>query len=185
MGAQPFPRLAVEDYLALDRAAEHKSEFHDGEMFPIVAATVAHARLASRVASLFESRLKRHCYGLTAMRVRVTAAKFVYPDYAVVCGSPQLTDEHQDTLINPKAVVEVLSPSTADYDRGAKFDLYRQLPSFEEYLLVFQDERRVELLRKTNAERWTIDTLIAPDTRIELASLGVEFPLAELYEGIL
>ena len=177
--------LTAEDYLALDREAEHKSEFHDGELFPIVEATVAHADLAGACIMAIRPRIRKECRVLAQMRTRVTAAKFVYPDIAVVCGAPQLTDEHQDTLLNPKVVVEVLSPSTADYDRSGKFDLYRQLPSFEEYLLVFQDEPRVELLRKSSAARWTIDSLTAPEARIELTSLGIEFPLAELYDGIL
>ena len=83
------------------------------------------------------------------IRVRVSPKKYLYPDLLVYCGEPQLTDEVEDTITNPKVIVEVLSPSTANYDQGGKFRLYQQLPSFEEYVLVSQDTPRVEVSRKT------------------------------------
>lgn len=118
------------------------------------------------------------------LRVRVSARKFVYPDISIVCGSPQLTDEHQDTLTNPKLIIEILSPSTSDYDEGGKFRLYQLLPSFEEYLLVAQDEPRVDTYLRQPDHSWLLRTITGLDSSVELRTLGFSLPLAEIYEGI-
>jgi Uma2 family endonuclease len=119
------------------------------------------------------------------MRVRVSPTHFVYPDLLVVCGNPSLTDESVDTLTNPKVVFGVLSPSTADYDRGGKFELYRELPSFEEYVLVSQDRQRVETFSRTQAGDWLLKRYDGPAASLALSSLGIPIPLAEIYSGIL
>ena len=108
--------------------AEVPSEFHDGEMFPIEAVSVAHARLSKKVLAWFDNNLSgTGCEVLGApLRVRVSPTKFVLPDLLVMCGAPALTDEHQDTITNPKVIIEILSPSIADYDYGRKFALYRR-----------------------------------------------------------
>ena len=88
-----------------------------------------------------------------------------------------LTDEYQDTVTNPKVIVEILSPSTADYDYGQKFILYRKLESFEEYLLVAQDEARIEVARKTVDKRWLISTYEGLDAVVNVESLGISLPM--------
>jgi len=136
MSAPASLKLSVE-YLALDRAAEVPSECHDGEMFPIQAASLAHATLSVKVnvSGCFRDALKGTPGRAAAstLRVRTAATRYVYPDLLVFCGRPELIDEHQDTITNPKVIVEILSPSTANFDYGAKFRLYQALPSFEEY----------------------------------------------------
>jgi Uma2 family endonuclease len=102
----------------------------------------------------------------------------------VVCGKPVLTDEHQDTLLNPKVVLEILSPSTADYDYGHKFILYRRIESFEEFVLVAQDQARVEVYRKTPDKRWLITNYEGLDAVVKVESLGISFQLAEIYAGV-
>jgi Uma2 family endonuclease len=114
----------------------------------------------------------------------VSPTKFLIPDIIVVCGKPALTDEHQDTITNPKVIVEILSPSTADYDYGEKFILYRRLESFEEYLLVSQDQPRVEVARKTPDKRWVISTYEGMDAVVNVESLDVSLPLRDIYGGV-
>ncbi len=145
MGANPLFAVTVEQYLCLDEAAERKSEYHDGELFPIVDATPAHSRLAFNIAAILHGRLKKGCAGMIAPRVRVSLTRFVYPDAAIVGGEAQLS---ADSLANPRTVIEILSPLTEGFDAGGKFKLYQLLPSFEEYLLIAQDQPRVELFRK-------------------------------------
>ena len=187
MGALAVPSLTVEQYLALDRAAEFKSEYHDGEMFPIAAVSLPHGRLSVTVGAALEGRLKQsECRAVgSSMRVRVSQTKFVCPDILVFCGKPALTDEHADTRTNPKVIFEILSPSTQDYDYGTKFSLYRQLPSFEEYVLISQTAHLVEVYRRTPESRWLLSTYAGPDAVFPVESLGITIPLAEIYSGVL
>ncbi len=187
MSALATPRLTVKEYLELDRAAELKSEYHDGEVFPIAAVSFRHGRLAVRAGRILDTQLSKNSCEIASspVRVRVSATQYVYPDLVVVCGKPQFTDEHVDTITNPKVIVEVLSPSTADYDQGGKFELYQQLGTFEEYMLVSQDQVKVKVFRKQSSTMWTMETFTGAEAIIRLDSLPVEFPLSELYEGIL
>ena len=169
----------------LDEAAERGSEYHDGELFAIVDASFNHAVLGAKLGSAFSTRLRDStCLGLQAPRVRTSSTQYVYPDFAVVCGKPQFSIGHGETLENPKVIVEILSPSTADFDHGGKFELYRNLPSFEEYLLVSQDEPRVEIFRKKSPSSWSMNIVRGLEETVHVTSLGIEFPFNELYEGV-
>ena len=99
-------------------------------------------------------------------------------------GKPALTDEHADTVTNPKVIVEVLSPSTSDYDYGAKFSLYRELPSLEEYILVAQETPRIEVFSRTADRQWLLSTYDGLGATLPVSSLHIAIPLAEIYSGI-
>ena len=119
------------------------------------------------------------------MRLRVSAGNaYTYPDVTVICGKPEFTGKGQDILVNPTVIVEVLSTSTAGYDRGAKFVLYRTVQSLQEYLLVFQDERRVDLFTRLNDKDWRIETIHATSGRLRLASVNVELTFDRIYLGV-
>ena len=186
MGAPPVTKVSVEEYLALDRAAEVKSEYHDGEMFPMESASWIHSIIGFKIGAwLIRELHKTPCnVAGSSLRVRVSPTKYVLPDIVVVCGKPALTDEVQDTLTNPKVIIEILSPSTMDYDFGEKFRLYRRLPSFEEYVLVSQDRARVETYRKTADKRWVLTIFEGLDSVAPIESLNVSLPLAEVYDGV-
>ena len=183
MSAMPVPKLSVEEYLALDRVAEVRSEYHDGELFPMLATTWEHGRIAVNTARRLSERLDgRPCrVANSTVRVRVSPTNFVYPDILVVCGKPAFADNEQDTINNPKVIVEILSPSTAGYDYSGKFALYRRLPSFEEYLLIAQDEPRVEVFRKTPESRWLLTSYEGLESTVHVESLDIDLPLAEIY----
>jgi len=163
--ATAIDRLSVEEYLALDRAAERHSECHDGEMFP-------------------ERLDGTPCRVAGTLRVRVNPSKFVYPDVLVYCGKPDTTDDHIDTLTNPKVIVEILSPSTEDYDYGKKFVAYRAMASVEEYLLISQDKPRVEVFRRMPDQRWVLTTFEGLDAVVAVESLGISIAMIELYNGV-
>ena len=186
MSANPLPILTAEAYLAMDRSAEWKSEFHDGEMFPMEAVSLRHSLIFDNLVGALRPRLKAiGCRGLPGpLRVRASVSKYVYPDYQIVCGKPQLTDEHADTLINPKVVIEILSPSTTGYDHGPKFDLYRRLPSVEEYVLISQSEPQVEVFSKQGEKSWSLTIIDNAEQAVRLQSVGIDFPLSELYDGV-
>ena len=148
MATQPRAFLTPEQYLEIERKAERKSEYWNGEMFAMAGATAPHNLVASNTSSLAHAQLRsKPCRVYQSdMRVRVLATGLnTYPDVVIVCGEQRFLDGHQDTLLNPKVIVEVLSPSTEAYDRGLKFAHYRQIESLDPYLLLSQDRMQAEL----------------------------------------
>jgi Uma2 family endonuclease len=119
------------------------------------------------------------------MRVQVTPTGLcVYPDVIVVCGEPQFRDERRDTLLNPNLIVEVLSESTEAYDRGKKFEHYRTLESFTEYLLIASDRVSAELFTRQPDGRWLLSTAGSLQESLELLSVGCRLTLADVYEKV-
>ncbi|MDQ1560450.1 MAG: hypothetical protein QOD32_3510 [Pyrinomonadaceae bacterium] len=179
--------VTPEEYLTLERAAEYKSEYLDGEIFAMVGASRKHNLIAGNVfASLKQLLRDKPCETyISDMRVRIPAANvYTYPDVAVVCGESQFEDEAVDTLLNPTLIVEVLSKSTASYDRTAKFGYYRTLASVTEYLLVAQNDYHVEHYAKQADSRWLLADIRGLESRVELASVGCTLALSEVYDRV-
>ena len=183
MSASPIPKLSVEEYFALIRSTDARFEYHDGEIFPVHAATWAHGELVTKTARRLDERLDgQPCrVSTSSVYVRVSPTKVVCPDIVVACPKPDFIDDKRDTITNPKVIVEILSPTTADYDYGEKFALYRRLPSFEEYLLIAQDEPRIEVFRKNPDGRWMLTSYEGMEATVRVESLAIDLPLAEIY----
>lgn len=174
------------EYLALQRAAEHKSEYADGYILAMVGATRRHNLIAGNVFGELRAALRgRPCETyVNDMRVKVEASgRYFYPDVTALCEEPRFEDDHGDTLLNPAVVVEVLSGSTEAYDRGEKFAHYRRLGSLQEYVLVAQDKVRVEHYARRE-EGWLLTELSDPEDTLELESLGCGVGLREIYERV-
>ena len=185
MGALAVGKLTVEEYFAMDDASERPLEYHDGEIFPIVDATPQHARIHANATLSVGGRLKgTTCFVNTNLRVRTTARNYVVPDLAVICGSLITAAESKNAIANPKVIVEILSPSTADFDHGGKFALYCKLPSFTEYVLIAQDAPIVEVFYKVSDMKWMLSKYEGTQSIVKIESLGMEIPASELYEGI-
>lgn len=186
MASDPRPRVSPEDYLALERRSETRSEYLDGEIFAMTGASERHNLLAGNLYTTFRAQLRpRGCrVYVSDMRVKVSATDlYTYPDVVVVCSKPQFEDAEVDTLLNPQVIVEVLSKSTEDYDRGTKFVHYRAIPSLTEYLLVAQDQIHVEHhLRQ--AEGWLLTETDRLDDVLDLPSAGARLDVAEVYDGV-
>jgi Uma2 family endonuclease len=188
MSTQPKNHLTPEQYLEIERKAEYKSEYYQGEMFAIAGASLAHNRIVTAAIIDLGQQLRRgpsEVFG-SDMRVAVTATGlYTYPDAVVVCGEPQLLDGQLDTLLNPTLIVEVLSPSTEAFDRGRKFGHFRTIKSLKEYLLISSELIGAELFARQADERWTLtaDAKRLEDT-IELESVGCRIKLADLYEKV-
>lgn len=176
-----------EEYLALERAAEFKSEYFNGEIFAMSGASLRHVLIVTNLVVELATQLKkRDCtvYS-TDLRVKVNpTGLFTYPDVIVVCGEPLFSDEQKDTLINPTVIVEVLSESTKDYDRGGKFEQYRTLESLKEYVLVAQDKPHVEHFVRQADHRWLLSESNRMDGTIGLASICSTLALAEVYDKV-
>jgi Uma2 family endonuclease len=185
---QPLAQHHVtpEEYLALERASEFRSELIDGQIVAMSGTSRAHSLIVVNLAREISVQLRgRPCEIYIAdMRVRVApTGLYTYPDLAGLCGEPRLEDGHHDTLTNPALVIEVLSPSTEAYDRGEKFAQYRALDSLCEYVLVAQDRMRVEHYRRQEAQ-WVLTALDGPDAVLNLESIGCTVRLADIYEKV-
>lgn len=184
MASQPVARLTEEEYLAHERTSEYRSEFVGGEMFAMSGGTLRHNALAVAFLGLYRETLRRRgCFVFSAdAKVRTAASRsYVYPDVAVTCGSVKLESEY---LENPKLIVEVLSPSTADYDRGTKFGLYREIPALDDYVILHQERIRAEHWRRL-PEGWLLRDYEGPDSVIPIDGLGLRIELDQLYAGLL
>lgn len=187
MSTAPKPRFSPEEYLEIERKAEFRSEYVDGEMFALSGASFAHTVITGNVVTGLRSRLRGK--GCTVhpvdLRVRATpTGLFCYPDVVVVCGEPRFVDGEKDTLTNPVLLVEVLSPSTADWDRGGKFVRYRRLASLREVLFVAQDAVHVEQFTRQDQGLWLLAEHEESGSVLKLNSLGIELPVAEVYEDV-
>ena len=181
------PLYSEDEYLAFERDSETKHELVNGVINAMAGATYRHNLIASNVLLVLGTLLRgKGCRAVGSdQRVHVPATGlYTYPDITVVCGPPEFHAKDQDTLINPRVIVEVLSSSTEAYDRGAKFAHYRSLPSFVEYVLVAQDEPRVEHFRRIETGQWLLTVYAAENERVALPALGCEMPLGELYDGV-
>jgi Uma2 family endonuclease len=173
--------MSAQDYLGFERQSEFRHEFYKGEIFQMSGASRKHNTIVC-------NQLRgKNCEGYANdMRVHIPATGlFTYPDVVIVCGEPKFLDDEFDTLLNPVVLIEVLSPSTADFDRGRKFWHYQSIESLREYVLIAQDEMNVEHLIKQESGRWHVAEYSAPETEIELPSVGVTLKLGEIYERVL
>jgi Uma2 family endonuclease len=187
MSTAAVRRYTVEEYLALERDSETKHEFYDGEMFAMAGASEAHDLVAGNVfAELHAAVRSRDCRAHSSdMRVLCATGLYAYPDASVACGPRDIeTVAGVETLKNPLLVVEVLSKSTEDYDRGRKFVHYRTIPSLKGYLLLAQNRPAAEHLAKQADGRWLISTAEGLESGIALPELGVTLRLADLYAKV-
>lgn len=179
-------RATEAEYLARERASDARHEYVNGEIVAMAGGSPAHAQLAYNLIAALGARLRAGpCRGYSSdLRVHVAATRlYTYPDLTVVCGEPRFHTEDGDTLINPTLIAEVLSDATEAYDRGAKFAHYQRLESLREYVLVSQNERRIEVFRRAEGGDWMYHEYRDAGL-VALPALGIEVPLAEVYERV-
>jgi Uma2 family endonuclease len=186
--AEPAERLRMtaEEYLAFERASDEKHEFADGEIFAMSGGKGPHANVSANIIGAFTvAFMRRACRAYTSdMRVHIPATgRFVYPDASVVCGRPQYKDENIDTLLNPKIIVEVLSPSTEAYDRGDKFTNYRTIASLMHYIIAAQDKPFVEVYTREEDGSWRLREY-GPGTQIKLSAVDCSLDVDQIYAGV-
>jgi len=160
MATSPSPaKISFDEYLELERAALFKSEYRGGEIFAMSGGTPAHAQLSGRMVVLFDKLLQGCRIFSSDLRVYAKAVnEGMYPDVTVTCEELQFHDQRKDVILNPMFVVEVLSPSTREYDLGLKVSFYRSIPSVE--AIFFVDSERQYVQRQTrNIGNWTLDEM--------------------------
>ena len=187
MSSQVKVYYTPDEYLALERKAEYKSEYFGGEIFAMTGASRKHNLVAGNIFAALHLQLKKRPCEIypSDMRVKVSpTGLYTYPDVAVVCGEPMFDDEQRDTLLNPTVLVEVLSKSTASYDRGEKFEHYRKIKSLAEYLVVAQDKYHVEHYTRQSDDQWLLSETDDPQKTIRVSSIECDLALADIYDKV-
>ena len=159
MASAPSPLLlSPEQYLEIDSRAELPSEFYDGVMYPIEATSFRHGDIQSNLGTFVKLALRDSpCYSYgPAIRLKLPNQRYTYPDLFVVCGKTEREDKKYDTALNPVVIFEVLSPSTGDFDRGGKADLYRAMPTVRDYVIIAQDEVLVQRYARQDGDKWLL-----------------------------
>jgi Uma2 family endonuclease len=180
------PRFTPEQYLALERQAEFKSEFDNGFIEAMSGASREHSLITGNVSREIGNLFKNRSCEVYAADMRVwigPARQYRYPDVTAVCGKPEFQDGEFDTLLNPALIVEVLSPSTESIDRNRKFAAYRRLKSLREYVLISQYEVLVEKFAR-DGENWIYTALDNLEDTLHLISIDCDVPLKEIYAKV-
>ena len=187
MVAQQDRLLTQEEYLAFERTSEVKHEYVAGEIFAMTGATRRHNLIAGNTLSGIRPQLRgRRCEIYPSdMRVKIEALGiYTYPDLSVVCGPPRFEERREDTLLNPLLLIEVLSPSTEQYDRGMRFRRHQLIPSFAEYLLIAQDRPRIEHYLRQDDSSWVQTVSEDLAATLTLPTINCTLPLAMVYEDV-
>jgi Uma2 family endonuclease len=180
------PRFTPEQYLALERSAERKSEFHNGFIEAMAGASLEHNQIVVNLVRELSNRLLDGPCNVLASDMRVwieSARRYVYPDVLVVCGEPRFQDREFDTLLNPTVIVEVLSPSTERKDRGKKFVAYRTMDSLREYVLVDSESVLVEVFSRRD-DQWVLTAARDRQAAVRLQAIDCELPLERIYARV-
>ncbi len=179
-------RLTLAEYNKLEEESDTRYEYHQGEVFAMAGGDPKHSAIANSMGRLLGNvLLSKNCTVFNSdLKYRIDSLdKSLYPDVSVVCGTPERSKNDTNALTNPVLLVEVLSKSTASYDRGNKFHYYSQLSSLREYVLVEQDAWKVETrYRNAPDQPWKMDWFEG-EAAVALRSLNITLPMAELYRG--
>ena len=187
MSAVPVAKYSIQDYLEIEESTGKQYEFYDGELFEVEGASVDHNRIVMRsVEKILPHLAGKTCeaFGSQQKILSKQNNSVVYPDITIVCGAIELSSKSKDIITNPTVFIEVVSPSTGDYDHGDKFLMYRLLPSLKEYILISSVKILVEKFTKQHSRRWTMDDYRRPEDSLMIESIGLRLSLSEIYAGI-
>jgi Uma2 family endonuclease len=180
-------KMSLEDYLVWEEGSGGKHEFYRGEIFAMAGTTIRHNRITGNIYARLYQLLEGHeCEPFGSdQRVRISAVDLsTYPDVSVVCGEPKADEVDRHGIINPRIIVEVLSPSTENYDRGKKFELYQHLSSFAEYVVVYQSEARIIHYVRQDDGTWSYRLPVGVHETLRLESIGRVLPLEAIYRNV-
>lgn len=187
MQAQRQTYFTAKEYLDMERVAPTKSEYYAGEIFAMAGASSRHTVIVANVVYLLVGQLKGRKCSAHANDLRVHVKQiglYTYPDVVVICGQPLFADNQKDTLLNPNVIVEVLSDSTEQWDRGRKFAMYRTIESLTDYLLITQNSALVEHYVRQPAGQWVLSDHRGLEAAVVIASIDCTLPLADIYDKV-
>jgi Uma2 family endonuclease len=175
------------EYLELEEKAEFRSEYRDGEIVPMAGGTTNHNRISLNIATNLTFSLKGQSYEVYMSDVRLWIPpnrQYTYPDVMLIQGEPIYLENTTSTVTNPRLIVEVLSKSTGNYDRGDKFDYYRSIPTLQEYILIDQSRYHVIQYAKANEEQWLMTNYSQAEGIVKLGSVDLTLSLHDLYDRV-
>lgn len=180
---------SLEEYLMREERSVNKHEFHQGKIIKMPWGNYKHSEIAGNLSHALKLVVKplpiKYRIFTSDLKIYIEAVdKALYPDALVVCEKPQFWNDREDLIVNPLMIVEVLSPSTRTYDRGEKFLLYEQIPTFKEYVLIEQHKPHVETWFREHPTTWNKITAADLKSQIRFRSLGVSVALSDIYENI-
>lgn len=179
--------FTMAEYLEVEKEASEKHEYYRGELFAMSGAGPKHNIIFRNLFRELAFTLKgKPCqpYG-SDQRVHIPEnGLFTYPDISIICGNIDTSVEDDDSIIHPAVIIEILSPSTRDYDRGSKFKLYRAIPTLKEYIMVDSESISVETFRLNEDKTWQIEEYEQAGQSLYIRSLGFSIPLTEIYDGV-
>jgi Uma2 family endonuclease len=187
MTVQPRHRYTSAEYLARERASDYKSEFYAGEIFALAGGSEQHNLISGNVYASFHAQLRRRQCTVYPSDMRVFiphTGLYTYPDVSVVYGPAQFQDAQRDTLLNPTVIVEVLSPSTENYDRGKKFQNYRTLDWLQEYIVIAQNAYHIEHYIRQPNNQWLLEEFDDMMAILDIRAIGCTLTLQDVYEKV-
>lgn len=187
MSAQPKTKLSSQEYLELEIRAEVRSEYFDGEVFAMAGTSLNHTRIVRNISRRLDEHTESGPCEVVSNDLRVSVPfnnAYVYPDLVGLCQEPKLDSSKFNTLLNPELIIEVLSSSTEAYDRGLKFAGYRTIPTVKEYIIIAQDEMRVEQYLRQADDTWQVRFLEKADDLLQVESMKCAIPLSQIYDRV-
>lgn len=187
---EPAPKynfITAEEYLAMERAADTKHEYYRGEIFAMSGASFEHNEISSNLMGILKNRLQgKSCrpYG-NDLRIHIPESSlYTYPDLSIICDGPAFSDNKFDTITNPSVLIEILSNSTKDYDRGGKFNLYRSIKTLKEYILIDSTSVSVEIFSRDDDNSWRLVEFKNLDDSFTIATIETILSLKEIYDNV-
>lgn len=187
MQATISKNLSIKDYLKQEEKANFKSEYINGKIMPMAGGTVNHNQIAGNIYTELNYAFKKQDYRVYMGDVRLWIPDrnmFTYPDIMVIKGSPIYYENRKDTILNPSLIIEVLSPSTENYDQEGKFSAYRTIRNVQEYILISQIKIYGEKFTKTDDKRWLFQELYEEDQTIEIDSGNLFLTFDDIYHKV-
>ncbi|MDZ8258271.1 Uma2 family endonuclease [Nostoc sp. ChiQUE01b] len=176
-----------EEYLELEEAADYRSEYINGQIIPMAGGTANHNRISLNLSAALNFAFRQQDYEVFMGDVRLWITQkrtYTYPDVMILAGEPEFFNNRKDIILNPQIIVEVLSKSTKGYDREDKFQAYRTISTFQEYLLIDQTQIHVDQFSKTGKKQWTLREYDEEDEAITLVTVPFEISLQDLYNKV-
>ncbi len=185
--ALKYNYTTAEEYLEMERTSQEKHELHHGTVITMTGASLKHNQIVRNLIVNIGSYLKGKSCNIYSSDLRTkipSKDSFTYPDIIIVCGEPELLDDHFDTLLNPSVIIEVLSPSTEKYDRGFNFFFYMQIPSLKEYIMIDSTSINVHTSRKQNDSSWKFEELTDSNTSLIINTIKYAILINDIYDEV-
>ncbi len=185
--ALKYNYTSAEEYLEMERASQEKHELHHGTIITMTGASLKHNQIVRNLIGNIHPYLKGKSCSVFPSDLRtkiLTKDSFTYPDVTIICGEPELMDDHFDTLLNPSVIIEVLSPSTEKHDKGFKFFYYMQIPSLKEYIMISSTGINIHISRKQNDASWKFEEITDPAASLFINTIEQNIPMGDIYDEV-